>query len=78
MSFLESLTIKQQNLRKLNVKLVINTFTGNALESYHSHKTIELLNSKNIEIADISDINQELIFDKEKSKMFKFQNSQVT
>ncbi len=52
---------------KISVRVVLNTFTGNSTEYDHSNEMMRILNLKNIKISDVFDINQELVFEKEKS-----------
>jgi hypothetical protein len=68
MSFIDSLNLKKIIPRKLSIKLAINTFSGSAVECYQSQMALNLFKQKNIELTEICDINQELIFEKENSK----------
>jgi hypothetical protein len=71
MSFLaKEINIKKLNNRKIHVRVVINSFSGNAMESHYSTLALDLLKQKNIIIDDVTDINQELIFESDKSKIF--------
>jgi hypothetical protein len=60
------------NNNNLSVKLVINTFTGNTNEHNQSMELLSILESYGIKPAEILDINQELIFEKDKSKTSKY------
>ena len=51
----------------LSIRIVINTFTANSQESYHTEELLQLLKQKNIKVSDILDVNQELVFEREKS-----------
>jgi len=54
----------------MTLRVVVNSFTGNNAESENSKEVIRILCNKKIKISEIIDINQELIFEKEKSKNF--------
>jgi hypothetical protein len=68
MSFLELLNLKKSKNRKARFRIAINSFSGSAMESYHSQMTLNLLKQKGVDLTEIVDINQELVFEKEKSK----------
>ncbi len=51
----------------LNIRIVINTFTGNSQESNQTEELLLLIRQKNLKICEILDVNQELVFEKEKS-----------
>jgi hypothetical protein len=67
MNFLEMLSLKSRKIAAPNLRLIINTFTGNGKESENSEEVKRILKSKNYKITEIIDVNQELIFEKEKS-----------
>lgn len=50
------------------IRLIINSFTGNKKEVQRSEDIMRILKTKNYKISEVMDINQELIFDKDKSK----------
>jgi len=50
------------------IRLVINSFSGNSIEYSHSEQILNYFNFKNIKISEILDINQEMVFEKSKSK----------
>ena len=67
MNFLEMKSLKSQKLYP-NLRIVINTFTGNGKESERSEELKRILKLKNYKVTELIDINQELIFDRSKSK----------
>jgi len=70
MNFLEMLSLKYRKTAAPHLRLVINSFTGNEKESEHSEDVKMILKSKNYKITEIIDVNQELIFEKEKSNIY--------
>lgn len=54
---------------KPSVRLVINTFSGSPIENDQSNEMIRILGSKKIKFTEILDINQEMIFESELSKI---------
>lgn len=60
--------LSKKRVNKLEIHVIINSFTGNPQESYPSEELLRILKMKNVNIISIIDINQELIFEKEKSK----------
>jgi len=54
---------------KPSVRLVINTFSGSPIEYDQSNEMIRILGSKKIKLTEILDINQEMIFESEMSKI---------
>ena len=73
MSFLFSKTINKnykKDLPKIKLRLIINSFTGNTNELKQSLQMQQILeNYYQIKDLSIFDINQELVFDKSKSKI---------
>ncbi len=67
MNFLEMKSIKSQKPSP-NLRILINTFTGNGKESERSEELKRILKSKNYKVTELIDINQELIFERSKSK----------
>jgi len=67
MNFLEMKSLKSQRVSP-NLRLMINSFTGNGKESERSEELKRILKSKNYKLTELIDINQELIFEKSKSK----------
>jgi hypothetical protein len=64
--------MKSNNSKKIlkpDVEVIINSFTGNSQESQQSSEVLRLLKIKNGNIKNLIDINQELIFEKDKSKI---------
>ena len=69
-----SYNLKDNRKRKLTFRVIINSFTGNSQESAQSEEVLRILKAKQVKIEEVLDINQELVFEKEKSKnkFFKF------
>ena len=65
-----NLLSKNKKAENIPIRIIINSFSGNSKESDQSEEILNYFHSKNIHIQEILDINQELIFDKEKSKLF--------
>ncbi len=68
---LKSLMNKAQTLQTPSVKIriIINSFTGNENEYRNSENILNYFNNKKIKLEEVIDINQDMIFEKEKSKI---------
>ncbi len=57
---------------KPSLRLVINSFTGNRVEAQNSNDLIQIIEQKklNVYISEIIDVNQEMVFEKEKSNKY--------
>lgn len=64
---IKSLLNKNQK-PSIKIKIIINSFTGNEQEYKNSEEIINYFRNKKIKLDEVIDINQEMIFDKEKSK----------
>lgn len=62
--------IPQLKKDELRIRLVINTFTGNSQEYYHTEQLQYLLKVKGIKVHDVIDVNQEQVLERDKSKIF--------
>ena len=52
----------------IQIRIVINSFSGNSIEFSQSEEILNYFNSKGIKINEILDLNQEMVFEKSKSK----------
>lgn len=68
MNYLNKTSEKNSNVK---LRVIINSFTGNPQENAHSEEILQILKAKNIKISDVMDINQDMVFEKEKSKILK-------
>jgi hypothetical protein len=68
MNFLEMPSFKPYKSLP-SIKLVVNTFTGNERENEHSEKLKRIIKLKNYKLSELIDVNQELIFEKDKSNL---------
>lgn len=57
---------KRSQESEVKIRVVINTFSGNSIESDQSTELIRILKQKKIKIYEIIDINQELVFESER------------
>jgi hypothetical protein len=60
--------LEKPSKEKSSIKLVVNSFTGNVQESTQSEEVMRILRLKQYKISEVVDVNQELVFEKEKSK----------
>ena len=66
---MQFLPIKSKTHSKdIVIDLIVNSFSGSIIESQQSNEMLRILNCKGINIRKILDINQDLIFEKDKSK----------
>lgn len=53
----------------ISIRIVLNSFLGNNIEYSQSEQIIDYFNSRKIKITEIIDVNQEMVFEKSKSKI---------
>jgi hypothetical protein len=51
----------------VKIRVIINSFTGNENEYKNSEEILNYFNYKKIKLEEVIDINQEMIFEREKS-----------
>lgn len=66
---IKSLLNKNEKTPSVKIRVIINSFSGNHQEFKNSEEIMNYFKIKKIKIDEVIDLNQEMIFDNEKSKL---------
>lgn len=63
-----NLLSNHKKAESISIRVIVNSFTGNPSEVAQSEEILNYFKVKKVKVTEVIDINQEIIFDKEKSK----------